>query len=214
MKHNSYKEHLKNVHSSEIEKNFLENGSKDQLTIKCQSCDLLFLTKALQQRHASRYHPATLLKSQISTCAVSKLRLPSYCSLCYYEFKFHSKLKEHRSKLHTTKEEIETFDSDIDASTLKLSCSICNKKFLNIGSLKYHRQYTHTKENKMLEEIACEFCNKKFKWKNRNNLKKHIQVIHNISNYDLDEYSYNQKSRESENNASMNFLNVLNSLLQ
>ena len=153
-------------------------------------------------------------KKTIKPPPSSNLRLPSYCSLCYYEFKFHCKLKEHRSKLHTTKEEIETFDSDIDTSTLKLCCSICNKKFLNIGSLKYHRQYTHTKENKMLEEISCEFCNKKFKWKNKGNLKKHIQVIHNISNYDLDEYSYNQKSRESENNASMNFLNVLNSLLQ
>merc|ERR1712098_907178 len=94
---------------------------------------------------------------------------------------------------------------------LKLECSLCKKRFLNINSVKYHRQYAHSEKDKNAEKVACEFCNQEFKWKNRANLKKHIMSIHNIFNYDLDEYCYSKRTRKSGGDAVQNFLNVLNS---
>ena len=139
-----------------------------------------------------------------------KPKLPTFCILCHFEFPSNSKLADHRVKIHTTKEEIATFDqTEIDDSKFRLTCSYCEKKFKNITCLKYHAQFTHKGETK-LEEIACEFCNKKFSWKNRHNLKKHIQNQHNIFNYDIDEFMLSKKSGDS--NASVNFMNVLNSL--
>ena len=209
-KHSLYY-HVRELHKSDLEKSFLEKGCpSNMLTLPCEKCDLKFLTEKLLQKHNSRDHGP---QKQVSPQALfMQPKLPSFCILCHFEFPSNSKLAEHRVKTHTTREEIATFDqTEIDDSKFRMTCSYCEKKFMNITCLKYHRQFTHKGEAK-LEEVNCEFCNKTFKWKNKANLKKHIQSLHNICDYDIDEFVFSKKS--GENNASINFMNVLNSLTQ
>ena len=123
----------------------------------------------------------------------------SYCILCYFEFKCSTKLKKHRVRTHPTDEEKSTFDLDeLKSFMLKLECSLCKKRFLNINSLKYHWQYGHSEKDKTAEKVACEFCKKEFKWKNRANLTKHIMSMHNIFYYDLDEYCFSKRTKKRE----------------
>ena len=191
--------HVKKIHKSEEERNFLLNGSKEMLKFKCDyvKCNLMFLNENLKQRHLKGH-----------------LLLETYCILCHFKLKSNTALKEHRIKYHTSEAEKATFQLiEIDKSDLKFTCIFCDKMFMNISHLKYHRKYKHKSENKNSNRsVSCEFCNKTYKTYNGNkmNLVKHIQSIHNIPDYNIDEYAYHKKV--DDNNASRNFLNVLDSL--
>merc|ERR1712218_11825 len=115
---------------------------------------------------------------------------------------------------HITEVEKATFTLlEIDKSDLKFSCIFCDKMFMNISCLKYHRKYKHKKENKNANQnISCEFCNKIYKCNKRQNLERHIQSVHKVLDYNIDEYQLNKNV--DDNNASKNFLSVLDSLGQ
>ena len=185
--------------------NFIANGSQEDLKIPCQDCDLMFLTEPLRQSHAERQHQAPrLIVSQSS-----KERGPTYCNLCYCEFRYPSLLRDHQ-KIHSSAVERSTFClEEINPLSLTLSCAHCDLMFIHVNALRYHNQHTHKDEPKP-EEIACEYCNKVFKWKNKGNLKKHIQTIHNVLGYNLDAYYYGKKPDAGE--SVTNFMNLLNSL--
>ena len=199
--------HEKQVHTSEDEKEFILRGTKEMLKFKCDNvkCNLVFLNENLKQKH-SKEHTSFNGAFEAKLKIIEKPR--TYCILCHFEFKSSKVLKEHRKRQHPSEAEKATFDLyELKKSDLKFTCTLCDKKFTNISNLKYHRQFRHKEEGKE-ENISCEFCNKVFKWKNRHNLGKHIQSIHSIFDYNLEEYSYSKKPECS----STNFLNVLSSL--
>ena len=181
---------------------------------ECKICHMSFKAKAKLERHNSsiahkKKTSTTVIVTEVDTAqltsrarnktkrpqSVPTSKQPSYCILCYFDFKCNIKLKEHRERTHTTDEEKSTFDlEELKPAMLNFVCSLCKKRFLNINSVKYHRQYAHSEKNKNDEKIACEFCNQEFRWKNRANIKKHMMSIHNNFYYDLDKYCYSKRT--------------------
>ena len=199
------RKHVRIIHTSKDEMEFRLSGSKDMLKVKCDNvkCNLMFLNENLMQRH-SKVH--FLLEAKLNN-------IPNtYCILCHFQFQSSWKLKQHRIKQHTTEAEKATFNLiEVDKEKLKYSCIFCDKKFVNLNNLKYHRKFKHKKEG-LNENLSCEFCSKKFRRYDRKNLECHIRTIHEVFDYNIDEYAYHQKI--DHNNASKNFLSILDSLGQ
>ena len=193
-KKNIYRtQHVKNIHTSAEEREYISNGYTGDLKFECETCELKFLTASLLQKHVHEKHQA---KTKTQT-----FKMLSFCNLCHFDLKRYSALEDHRRRVHTTTEEIATFNcEEVKYSSLKFDCSICKKKLISKSALKYHRQYVH--RAKMMKDanqkISCEFCGKTFKWKNRGNLKSHIKSIHKINDYDVMEGTLEMENNESQ----------------
>jgi len=178
---------------------------------QCQLCNKKFNHRNYltihQKSHKGETDNNRTLKP--SSSAQSQTKLPTDCNLCHYQFTRYSALKVHRQKIHTSQEEISMFKVGvIEDSKLKQKCKFCQKMFFNVNSLKHHQISSHRTELER-NEISCEFCGRIFKWKNRGNLKIHMNKIHSVSDYDVNEHSL---KKPEESNTVNNFLNFLTSL--
>ena len=205
--------HLKNVHSTQEEQAFIKDGREEDLTHGCDSCERKFLTAKLLAVHAMKEHSQRAVMRPVLS-AGSNTWPSSYCNLCYHEYSSSSSLRQHRMKVHTTEEEIKTFNEpDVDPDQLQHNCKDCDKKFLTEKILHYHTQYRHREEKK--EEVSCEYCGRAFSWKNRKNLKIHIRNVHKVQDFTTDELSNSSTNTDSkETDTVANFMSVLFSLKQ
>ena len=208
-------QHIKNIHNTAEEREYVSNGYIGELNYDCESCDLKFLTESLLQKHSTKEHSSKTVSSGGAKGTVKYLT-SAFCNLCHFDLKRVSLLEDHRTRIHTTAEEIATFHlEEVKFSSLKFDCSFCKKKLITRSALKYHRQHVHRSKMKKdaNHEISCEFCGKNFKWKNRGNLKSHMKSIHSVNNYDI--YDVMEGTMEMESNKDNNvndFISFLNML--
>merc|ERR1712183_156461 len=148
--------------------------------IRSMVCSKDFSRKRIsihRERHRNKEHRRVAMLPVLSTNSNS--RKPTYCNLCYHDYKYSSSLIQHRRKVHKSEEEIKTFDDiELSEELLKFHCKLCDKKFLTENILSHHTLYRHREEKK--EEVSCDYCKRVFKWKNRRNLKKHIRDVHKV----------------------------------
>ena len=198
--------HIKTIHSSAVEREFLNDVDASKLKFNCINCDNKFLTESLLEKHVGKKH-----KSKSAAPPNIILKQPTYCNLCYIQFQRPGILSQHREKLHTSPAEIAAIAmAEVKHSSLKYSCTFCDKRFITKAAMRYHRQYAHKKELRKDDncEICCEFCNKVFLWKNRKNMKAHMKSVHDVDDYDVTDFS----SQTRDSNTVENFMNLLNSL--
>ena len=95
--------HIKNIHNSEQEQNYLASErSPDQLIHECQQCSLKFLTEKILLNHRGKCHRKTQnikrkgLKIKKEPVFVSKK-----CKLCYRKFVSTRNLKKHYKNIHS-----------------------------------------------------------------------------------------------------------------
>ena len=192
-------QHIKNIHNTAEERDFVSNGFIGELNYDCKSCDLKFLTESLLQKHSTKEHST---RTAGAGGAHKTVKSSAFCNLCYFDLKRVSLLEDHRTRIHTSAEEIATFHlEEVKFSSLKFDCSFCQKKLITRSALKYHRQYVHRAKMKKDAnyEISCEYCGKHFKWKNRGNLKTHMKSVHDVKNYDVMEGTMEMENNKDSN---------------
>ena len=201
--------HLKNIHQSAEEKEFLKHGVETDLIHGCDSCELKFLTEKLLSVHTAKEHGSrAAIRPVLSSSSVSQAT--TYCLLCYHDYSSSSNLKHHRRRVHTSYEEMKTFEErEIEPDRLNFSCQVCDKKFLTENILNFHTLYRHREGKK--QDVSCDFCGRVFKWKNRKNLKNHLRDVHKVDDYPQDE-SYSGLGERD--NAVNNFMSIFLSLTE
>ena len=187
------KKHLEVNHQADI--HLLEGEIPDSLLqYLCSTCTKKFASHSLLKYHTRKEH-----KQSVES---------SFCKLCYINFNSNHNLEAHKKNIHTSKEEVQALSFKLDKSSLAHKCKFCLKKFLNENVLRYHFQYSHKEERR--KDMSCKFCHKVFKWtQNRKTaIKNHMKNVHDLVEYQVDEF---QHETQNQNSTVENFRNFLNS---
>ena len=97
--------HLKKMHQSQEEIEFLKNGSDSDLSHNCGSCDRKFVTEDLLTAHSNREHSKRLAEN---TTVEEDEQLS--CQFCQHVFKRKWNLRRHMQDAHSN---IETKDGQV-----------------------------------------------------------------------------------------------------
>ena len=153
VKKKSLCDHFKNMHQSNVEKEFLKTGAGD-FNISCQSCDKKFMTETSLSHHKLKLHQQEK-KEKMQTNRIKNIKTKIKkvsCFFCDERFVSSQSRMDHCWTVHGKKEEI------IDENHVR--CMVCSEVVKTGETLRNHRKIHVKKVHKM--DITCKLCQSVF----------------------------------------------------